>query len=91
MLYRGYDIEQRNPYVTDYEAIDPDADYDWVGDPGSYYQCSGLPTHNANTLEDVKIEIDEFWNGVAMDLCHAFSGWGSPDYMEFYGLDLASL
>ena len=59
MKYRGYDITQG--YDLNYRATDPDADYDFEGDPGQYYQCSGMPMHEGKTIKDVKTEIDNYF------------------------------
>ncbi len=60
LKYRGYEIEQSNPYTSEWYAVDPDADYDWEGDPGAYYQCSGLPAINGSSIADVQFEIDNY-------------------------------
>ena len=59
MNYRGYDIRQ--DYDLNWRAIDFDADYDFAGDPGSYFQCSGMPPHEGKTVEAVKAEIDDYF------------------------------
>ena len=61
MKYRGYDITQMDPYTSHFSALDPDADYDYGGDPGAYFQCNGMPPHSGKTLEDVKAEIDIYY------------------------------
>jgi len=64
MKYRGYEIEQSNPYTSEWYAVDPDADYDYdgvEGPHGGYFQCSGMPQHSMHTLDDVKAEIDNYY------------------------------
>jgi len=67
MKYRGYEIEQSNPYTSEWYAIDPDADYDWEGEETGYRQCSGMPQHCMPTLEDVKAEIDNYYEELDED------------------------
>ena len=56
--HKGYEITQE--YDLKYYGTDPDADYDFVGDPGSYVQCSGLdPVGPCSSPEAVMKEIDE--------------------------------
>ena len=61
MKYRGYEIEQGDPYTSQWYAIDPDADYDYdgiEGPHGGYFQCSGMPPHSGRILQEVKDEIE---------------------------------
>lgn len=58
MKYKGYEISQE--YDLRYYGTDPEADYDYIGDPGQHVQCNGMPTVGpCKSIEDVKTEIDE--------------------------------
>ena len=86
MRYKGYNVGQDNPYSAEWYATDPDADYDFEGDPGAYYQCSGMPQLSAATLHDLKVEIDFYYADIAMDICFNACGIAHPEFMKFYGL-----
>jgi hypothetical protein len=44
---------------VNYYGTDREADYDYVGDPGQYVQCNGMPTIGpCNSIEEVKAEIE---------------------------------
>ena len=79
MIYKSYKISQE--YDLRYYATDPDADYDCDGDPGAYFQCSGLPQHSGATVEDCKKEVDEFWMDEAFEIMRRETGYSSFEYM----------
>ena len=86
MQYKSYNIGQDNPYTAEWYATDPDADYDFEGDPGAYFQCSGMPQHSAATLDNLKLLIDGYFEDLAMEICFEACGIAGPEYMKFYGL-----
>ena len=78
MHYRGYNITQDNPYSNEYYAHDLDADYDYdgiEGPHGGYFQCSGNDPHSGSTLEDVKEEIDIYFQELALTILERETGW----------------
>ena len=81
--YRGYYITQE--YDLNYYSFDAEGyDADWDGE--KYVQCSGMPSHSGATVDDVKAEIDGYYNELAMDICFEACGIAHPEFMKFYGL-----
>ena len=56
-IYKGYEI--RMEADLNWWGFDPNSDYDFVGDPGRYVQCSGEePAGPCKTAVRLMAEID---------------------------------